>query len=75
MYDDDRQSGKISTDADFPGVRLPEVVKKYVLRPEHFIIGLKTTGRATVFTILSVGWAADGAGDHLYDPIFRSSLQ
>src|SRR5262245_51656481 len=31
--------------ADFPRVTLVKVVEKYLLRPEHLIIGLKTTGR------------------------------
>src|SRR6266853_3292975 len=35
----------MSWHADFPRVTLLRVVKKYLLRPEHFIIGLKTTGR------------------------------
>src|SRR5437016_9784334 len=34
----------MSRHVDFPRVTLLKVVKKYLLRPEHFIIGLKTTG-------------------------------
>jgi len=48
---DERRTGMRASYLNFQQVTLLEVVEKYLLRPGHFLIGFKATGRVRKYSV------------------------